>query len=434
MASLSKNNRGGWYIQFEDRDLRRRTITLGKISKRSAVSTRLRVEQLVSAQLSGSAPDPETSRWLTTIGEKLFEKLGRVELVEQRQNATIGPFIDYFLSSREADPKVKPRTVASYRASYAHLRKHFGDAKPLRSITKGDAQAWRATIAEGDKRGENTIRKWTAKVKTLFNSAIDHELIERNPFDGLAARTVKVRDRDYFVSREEADKVLAACPSSDWRVIFALARYGALRCPSEVLELRWGDILWDQNRFIVRSVKTEHHEGHETRVVPLFPELRTHLEAAFDVAEDGAEFVVTKTRDGAANFRTTLTKVIERAGLKPWPKLFQNLRATRATELANEYPGYVATAWCGHNEQIARDHYWQVKDEHFDSAASDTKCAANALQKVSAKSGIERKPERPISKEHRENVVFPLIEQLADQLGVAETGLEPVQEFPPGGF
>ena len=42
----------------------------------------------------------------------------------------------------------------------------------------------------------------------------------------------------------------------------------------------------------------------------------------------------TRYRDANANLRTRLARIIERAGLEVWPKLFQNLRLTRETELA----------------------------------------------------------------------------------------------------
>jgi len=83
--------------------------------------------------------------------------------------------------------------------------------------------------------------------------------------------------RFYYISCEEAQDIIAACPDAEWRLLFALARYGGLRVPSEALQLRWGDIHWGQNRFTVTSSKTEHHEGHETRQVPIFPELLPHL-------------------------------------------------------------------------------------------------------------------------------------------------------------
>ena len=56
---------------------------------------------------------------------------------------------------------------------------------------------------------------------------------------------------------------------------------------------------------------------------------------------------------------------MKRAGLAPWPRLFQNLRSTRATELADEFPGHVVSSWLGHSEDIAKEHYRQVTDDHF---------------------------------------------------------------------
>lgn len=87
------------------------------------------------------------------------------------------------------------------------------------------------------------------------------------------------RTRDRFVTADEAKLVLDACPNNQWKLLFALSRFGALRCPSEHAGLRWADIDWANNRFTVRSPKTEHHEGHDSRVVPIFAELRPHLAA-----------------------------------------------------------------------------------------------------------------------------------------------------------
>ena len=59
---------------------------------------------------------------------------------------------------------------------------------------------------------------------------------------------------------------------------------------------------------------------------------------------------------------------IRRAGFEPWPRAWNNLRASRATELAEEFPGHVAAAWLGHTEEIANAHYRQVLPAHFDKA------------------------------------------------------------------
>ena len=82
-------------------------------------------------------------------------------------------------------------------------------------------------------------------------------------------------------------QVLAACPDHEWCLLLALARYGGLRTPSEPLALEWADVNWERNRFRVVAPKTEHQDGGE-RWVPLFPELRPHLEEAFDRAAPGS--------------------------------------------------------------------------------------------------------------------------------------------------
>ena len=178
------------------------------------------------------------------------------------------------------------------------------------------------------------------------------------------------RERFYFISCDEAGKVLEACPDAQWKALFALSRFGGLRCPSEHLALRWGDVDWEHNRMTVRSPKTEHFEGKESRVVPLFPELRSHLEAAFDEAAPGTEFVITRYRDHNSNLRTQFERIIRRAGLQPWPKLFQNLRSTRETELAESFPIHVVCAWIGNTQAVAQKHYLQVTDAHFEKASA----------------------------------------------------------------
>ena len=119
----------------------------------------------------------------------------------------------------------------------------------------------------------------------------------------------------------------------------------------------------------VRSPKTA-RKGKASRVVPIFPELRPYLGEVFEQAEPGTEFAITRYRDRNANLRTQLERIIERAGLKTWPKLFQNLRATRATELVSAgWPEYKVCEWLGHTEAVAKKHYWQVTDDDYRRAA-----------------------------------------------------------------
>lgn len=241
------------------------------------------------------------------------------------------------------------------------------------ALRPSDGERFRLWMV-GEHLALNTIRRRLGIARPFFRIAVDDGLIARNPMAGQKVSVVRVRERFYFVTREDAEKVLLACPDHAWRTIFSLCRWGGLRCPSEVLTLRWEDIDWDADRILVRCIKPSHPEGRDVRFVPLFPEVWTALLESFtlwlEADENRSPYVVTRYRDLSQNLRTTFHKIIERAGLKAWPKLFANLRSRRATELIETFPNHVVNAWLGHTEDVADMHYRQVTPEHWARATS----------------------------------------------------------------
>ncbi|MCC6493824.1 MAG: hypothetical protein IT424_12490 [Pirellulales bacterium] len=85
------------------------------------------------------------------------------------------------------------------------------------------------------------------------------------------------------------------------------------------------------------------------------------LQEAKAEAGRNVEYVVNRYRETAiteqgwrsCNLRTQFGRLIKRAGLKPWPGLFHNLRSTPETELAAEYPIQVVTAWLANTPRMA---------------------------------------------------------------------------------
>jgi integrase len=181
--------------------------------------------------------------------------------------------------------------------------------------------------------------------------------------------------REYFLTEADSQKVLDSCPDAAWRLIFALARYAGFRCPSEHLALTWGDVDWVKGRLRVDSPKTG------LRECPIFPELRPYLDDAYALAGAEAAFnvnapVIARYLDSRTNLRSYFNRIIKRAGLTPWPKLFQNLRATRETELVRRFPIHVVCAWLGNSPRVAQKHYLQVTDSDFAKATGvETKAA-----------------------------------------------------------
>ena len=74
-------------IQFVDRDGHRKTIYLGKASKRDVDAIKPRVESLVSAQHAGHIPDEDMAKWVAKLSKPLAKKLAGVGLVKHRWEA-----------------------------------------------------------------------------------------------------------------------------------------------------------------------------------------------------------------------------------------------------------------------------------------------------------------------------------------------------------
>lgn len=364
MASISRGPNGRRVVQFKGADGLRKTLRLGKVTQRAAESIKLRVEMILSAQLSGHAVDEETARWLAGLDSVMNEKLAAVGLADRRPHATLKAFLDEYAGSRS---DIKDRSVARIREAGDKLVACFGAQRKLRDFTSADGPKFRLwLLAQG--LAENTVRRNCGRAKQFFKAAIRQKLVSENPFADVVSAVRANTARMRFIDLETSNKVLEACPNAEWKLIFALSRFGGVRCPSETLSIRWSDVDWKNQRIRVPSPKTEHIEGKESRLIPMFPELRPYLEAARAEADTGAEYVVSRYRSVRQNLSTQFERIVCRAGIEPWPKLFQNLRSTRETELMETYPAHVVCGWIGNSESVAQKHYLQLTDEHFAKA------------------------------------------------------------------
>jgi len=400
MASVANDPGGRRRILFVGPDGRRRTVRLGKCDRRSAEAAARHVEHLVSAKLTGGAVPRETASWLAGIGESLRDKLAAVGLVEAPKRATLAAFLDEYILNR---PDVKPATLEVWRQPCRNLITFFGADRPLRDITPGEAEQF-AQWLRTQKLAPTTQAKRLAFARTFFHVARKHRLIEANPFVEVKIPAADPSARQSFVSRDIFERLLSVSPP-EWRVILALARLGGLRCPSEVLSLQWSHIDWDKGRITVVSPKTERYSGKASREIPLFGELRPFLEEAYELAEPGQVYVVGGNWLASAqgpsgwrncNLRTQFDRLIRKAGLKPWPRRFHNLRSSRATELLAEYPTHVVSAWLGHGARVCLKHYAQVTTDHFERAVqggakSGALAAQNPAQQASAPDRTDRK-------------------------------------------
>ncbi len=380
MASISRDAKGLVRILFTDGSGERRSIRLGKALVKPAESFQRRVEAVLADKTYGRSHDTELSAWLRDLPERMHARLVRVGLAEPRTRAavvTLANLLDRF----NAAAAVKLSTKAAYKQTTDSLREHLKAETPLHAIKASDADRWRKAIAEPKADPEKkdqpakalapaTVAKRVHVARAIFKRAVRWGLIQSSPFADLRAGSQSNPDRAFYVAPETIRAILAECPDDQWRAIVALSRFAGLRCPSEIVALRWGDVNWERGRLTVRSPKTAGHEGHAVRVVPIAPELRPILQDLFDAAAPGTEAVVPRLRDPKMNLRTTFHKIIVRAGAKPWPRLFHNMRASCATDWVERFPAHVVAGWLGHSPLIAAQHYLQTRDAHFDLATA----------------------------------------------------------------
>jgi integrase len=307
---------------------------------------------------------------LANTGDELYNKLVQARLVQAREKTRLMDFLDSFVRRQK---HLKPRTLDIFKRVQNNLVLFFGESRGLDSITVGEAKEWRQYLFDrggvGDKPlAMNTVNDRCKKARQMFKSAIEYELINNNPFKGLPGTVRCNPEKQYFVTRDEISKVLEACPDYEWRLLIALCRFAGLRNPSETLSLKWEHINWEYGKMSVPSPKTEHHPGGESRMVPIFADLRPYLEEAWGRAEEGQESLFKQWNSITKNHRTRFLRIIKNAGLNPWPRLFHNMRSTCQTELEEHFPSHVVCKWIGNSERIAREHYLQITDDHFAKA------------------------------------------------------------------
>jgi len=387
----------------------RRTIRVGKLTRPQAERVKAKVESLIGGLIAGGVVDDETSRWVAGLPDAMHARLVAVGLAKPRQAmavATLGKLHDEFFAALH----VKPGTHAAYKQGADSLLTHFGETKPLPEIDALAIDKWLQSL-RAEELAEATVAKRTQTAKRMFRQAVRWKMVAESPLEDVEIGSQKNKARQFFIARDVADRVLEACPDAQWRLLFALSRYGGLRCPSEHLALKWGDIDFEHDRILVRSPKTEHHKGKETRLMPLFPELRKPLLDVYAEAEPGTEYVITRYRNANSNLRTQLERIMRRAGVDSWPRLFQNLRASRATELAAEFPSHVAASWLGHSEEIADAHYRQVLDGDFAKAIAGPAdgAAQNQAQSTPDKAGQTRTTENAMGENRPENQAKPAL-------------------------
>ncbi len=381
----------GWRYQITCRDGKRRSVYFSRsINKKDAITVRNQYDRVHEAQKLGQPLDVKTQEWLCQQDEEILGKLATLQLYDLTKSSTgkktVGGWCEFYVENygHKHETKRKLRNVAEKLVAF------FGAERLLHDVTRGEAtrffiQLYTAKADGGFGLARNsTAARHLGVCRQFWNAAIEEEIITSNPFQNrkLSARVKTNKERHFYVAPDLSQQVFDAMPNLVWQLRWTLMRYQGLRVPSEMNELRWGDIDWDGGKILIHSPKTAHIEDKDSRLAGIMSEVLPLLEQQFEMVDEGAEFVLP--RMAHKNYRKFFLKYLDRAGIKPWPALFNNLRKSAVTDAHDWLPPHVCDSWFGHSETIFKDHYAQVTEEHFKAVQNrSSRVAQSVAQKAS---------------------------------------------------
>ncbi len=288
----------------------------------------------------------------------------------------------------------RPELAAKTRVDYAwrlsnHLLPFFRDHR-LSDITIAEVDRYKASkVAEGDGLSASSINKTLVILSAILESALERELIHRNPAAGTRRRVRAPQPRrTYLDSAEHITALLDAAGLLDAeaavnhrhvtrRTLLATLVFGGLRI-GELLELRWRDVDLAAGRLRIGRAKTAAGQ-RDVRLRPVLREELATLKARRMPRPEALVFPTsTGAQQNAENVRNhILSPAVEKAnerlataGENPLPAGItpHSLRRTFASLLyALGEPPPVVMAEMGHTHPgLALRIYAQAmtRDEH----------------------------------------------------------------------
>lgn len=164
---------------------------------------------------------------------------------------------------------------------FEHLLAYF-TGMSIEEITIADVDGFRLAKVREGKLGATSINKMIATLAAILETAVEHELINRNPAKGSKRRLPAVKPRRSWLDRaDHISALLDAAAEIDRagraavgirRPLIATLLFAGLRI-GELQALRWSDIDLMRGTIRVRQAKTD----AGVRIVHMLPVLRREL-------------------------------------------------------------------------------------------------------------------------------------------------------------
>lgn len=249
-------------------------------------------------------------------------------------------------------------TITTNRQSGEAIVRALGD-RSLARVTVAVCDDAKAKMLASSR--PSTVKKHVVAARAAWDWGMRRGEVKDNPWKSVRVLVRKSDKPNPVVTREDIERVIAACRSYEMRCLFALCRYAGLR-RSEALYLRWEDV--DAQNIQIRPRDGEETTKQKSRSIPIVARLREILDAA-KIA--GVGFGPCGSLRFSGNLVRDLHEAVEKSGVKRWPKVLQSLRAQCESDwMALGLPVMDVCKWLGHSPEIAMKHYHAVQASSAD--------------------------------------------------------------------
>ena len=367
MASLFRE-RSGWRLDFRLVGTRH-SVRLGDCGEPAARLAKHHTELLVSAAAK-DAPQPLASaHWVAMRGPRSLRNVFlRSGVIEDRRRLAVA--LDAWLESirpRVADKRwdTAQRVADSMLASLGRVN--------LDAITPDQVRQWSEGLTESRDYMPNTLAGLHGLARHFFRWCVAERLLAQSPAEVLATHFVPSPSLQQVPAEYVSRLVAAAIDDGmhDLSLALLLARWGGLRF-TEMFHLMLCD--FGHTTLTVHDLKRA-HTGHVERTVPIFPELQPVKAAALEALAAGESkyrmlLAVDRWGGSPAAVDQQARRLRQRLALPAWPRFWQNMRATRESEIYAQYGQVPATKWIGNSPAVAMKHYAMVGDDDLARAVS----------------------------------------------------------------
>ena len=250
--------------------------------------------------------------------------------VRNTEDIPFSQLVDVYLGYARTNKAASTSRINKYRIE-AHLLPYFGHI-PLSQITTQMVDNYKSKRVKED-ASSNTINRELANLSHMLKMAVRWGYIGVNVVADVQKMIVHEKT-PRFLSQEEIQRLLQSAKNSYAYPIIVTAIHTGMR-KSELLNLKWSDIDFDQLVVVIQAKKDWHTKNYRIRTLQLTPALynalKEHRKLQVELGVQ-CEYVFTYKGVRIKNgIDATLRKIVKKAGLEN--VTLHTLRHTFASQL-----------------------------------------------------------------------------------------------------